>query len=52
LIFNSKVFAKKYAFRYTIILAVLLMAPLIVYVGLLLQIDEAKVKLSLETQSK
>jgi len=28
------------------------MAPLIVYVGLLLQIDEAKVKLSLETQSK
>jgi len=34
------------------ILAVLLIAPLVVYVGLLLQIDEAKVKLALESQSK
>ncbi len=34
------------------ILAVLLIAPLIVYVGLLLQIDDAKVKLALENQSK
>jgi len=38
--------------RYTAILAVLLIAPLVVYVLLLLQIDEAKVKLSLENQSK
>jgi signal transduction histidine kinase len=52
LIINSEAFAKKYAFRYTIILAVLLIAPLVVYVGLLLQIDDAKVKLALEDQSK
>ena len=52
MIFNTDAFAKKYALRYTIILAVLLMAPLVVYVGLLLQIDEAKVKLALENQSK
>jgi len=52
LIFDTQEFAKKYALRYTLILAVLLMAPLVVYVFLLLQIDEAKVKLSLEKQSK
>ncbi len=52
MIFNTDAFAKKYALRYTMILAVLLMAPLVVYVGLLLQIDEAKVKLALENQSK
>ena len=50
LIFNTENFARKYAVRYTVILAVLLMAPLVVYVFLLLQIDEAKVKLSLENQ--
>lgn len=37
---------------YTAILAVLLIVPLIVYIEILLQIDEAKVKLSLETQSR
>ena len=52
MIFDTEEFAKKYALRYTVILAVLLMAPLVVYVFLLLQIDEAKVKLSLEKQSK
>ena len=52
MIFNTEAFAKKYALRYTAILAVLLMAPLAVYVFLLLQIDEAKVKLALENQSK
>ena len=52
MIFDTQEFAKKYALRYTLILAVLLMAPLVVYVFLLLQIDEAKVKLSLEKQSK
>ena len=52
MIFNSKEFAKKYALRYTAILAVLLIAPLVMYVLLLLQIDEAKVKLSLENQAK
>jgi len=38
--------------RYTTILALLLIVPLLIYVYLLLQIDEAKVKLSLENQSK
>ena len=52
MIFNTEEFAKKYAIRYTGILAILLMAPLAVYVFLLLQIDDAKVKLSLENQAK
>jgi len=52
LIFNAKEFARKYALIYTVILAVLLIVPLFVYVRLLLQIDDAKVKLSLEMQSK
>ncbi len=52
MIFNTQEFARKYALIYTGILAVLLIAPLVVYVHLLLQIDEAKVKLSLEAQAK
>ncbi|MBT8344556.1 MAG: HAMP domain-containing histidine kinase [Sulfurovum sp.] len=52
MIFNTERFARKYALLYTGILAVLLIAPLVVYVQLLLQIDEAKVKLSLEAQAK
>ena len=52
MIFNTEEFARKYAFIYTGILAVLLIAPLVVYLQLLLQIDEAKVKLSLESQAK
>ena len=52
MIFNTEEFAKKYALIYTAVLAVLLIVPLIVYVVLLLQIDEAKVKLSLEGQAK
>jgi len=52
LIFNTEGFARKYAFIYTAILAVLLMVPLLVYVQLLLQVDQAKVKLSLEAQAK
>ena len=52
LIFDSEKFAKKYALIYTGILAILLMAPLVVYVFLLLQIDDAKVKLALENHSK
>jgi signal transduction histidine kinase len=52
LIFNTEEFARKYAVRYTAILAVLLIVPLVVYVLLLLQIDDAKVKLSLEQQSQ
>jgi len=52
LIFNTEEFARKYAIRYTSVLAVLLIAPLIIYVYLLLQIDEARVKISLETQAK
>lgn len=52
MIFNTQEFAKKYALIYTALLAVLLMVPLVVYVLLLLQIDETKVKLSLKTQVK
>ena len=52
MIFDAEIFARKYAFRYTGILAVLLIVPLVVYVQLLLQIDDAKVKLSLESQAK
>ena len=52
MIFNTEEFARKYALRYTGILAILLIVPLIVYVLLLLQIDDAKVKLSLEQEAK
>ncbi len=52
LIFNTQEFAKKYALIYTVLIAVLLIVPLVIYVLLLLQIDEAKVKLSLKTQAK
>ncbi len=52
MIINTQEFARKYALLYTGILAVLLITPLVVYVQLLLQIDEAKVKLSLEAQAK
>ena len=52
MIFNSKKFARKYALIYTAVLAVLLIVPLVTYILLLLQIDEAKVKLSLESQTK
>lgn len=52
MIFDSKKFARKYALIYTAVLAVLLIVPLVTYVLLLLQIDEARVKLSLEAQSK
>ncbi len=52
LTFDSKKFAFKYATIYTSILAVILITPLIIYVMLLLQIDKAKVELSLQEQSK
>ena len=52
MIFNTEEFARKYAMIYTAVLAVLLIMPLVIYVLLLLQIDEAKVKLSLENHSK
>ncbi|WP_296823661.1 HAMP domain-containing sensor histidine kinase [Sulfurovum sp.] len=52
MIFDPKKFARKYAMLYTAVLAVLLIVPLVTYVLLLLQIDEAKVKLSLESQAK
>ena len=50
--FDSKKFALKYATIYTSILAIILITPLIIYVNLLLQIDEAKVKLSLNQQAQ
>ena len=52
MIFDSKKFAHKYALIYTAVLAILLIVPLVTYIFLLLQIDEAKVKLSLESQAK
>ncbi|AKF25449.1 histidine kinase [Sulfurovum lithotrophicum] len=52
LIFDARKFARKYAIIYSLVLAVLLIVPLITYVGLLLQIDEAKVKLSLDSKAK
>lgn len=48
--FDSESFAKRYATKYTLVLAIILIVPLIFYVTLLLQIDKAKVELSLETQ--
>jgi signal transduction histidine kinase len=50
LTFDSEKFAKEYATKYTLILAIILIVPLVFYITLLLQIDKAKVKLSLETQ--
>ena len=50
--FDSKKFALKYATIYTSILAVILITPLVIYVMLLLQIDRAKVELSLREQTK
>ena len=51
MIFDTQKFAKKYALIYTGILAVLLIAPLVIYVYLLLQIDDARVKIALKHQS-
>jgi len=50
--FNNQKFAHRYASIYTAILALVLTLPLLIYVMLLLQIDEAKVKLSLERKSR
>ena len=52
MIFDSKKFALKYAIRYTFILAIILITPLVIYVMLLLQIDEAKTELLLQEQSR
>ncbi len=50
--FDSKKFALKYAIRYTFILAIILITPLVIYVMLLLQIDQAKTELLLQEQSR
>ena len=50
--FDSKKFALKYAIHYTIILAIILITPLVIYVMLLLQIDESRTELLLQEQSK
>jgi len=50
LTFDSEAFAREYATKYTVILAFLLIIPLVVYLMVLLQIDKAKVELSLERQ--
>jgi len=51
LIFDSKKFAIKYASIYTAILAIILITPLIIYVMLLLQIDDARVKVKLHKEA-
>jgi len=50
LTFDSESFAKEYAMKYTAILAVILIVPLIFYLTLLFQIDKAKIELGLERQ--
>jgi len=50
LTFDAEKFAKNYVTKYTRVLAIILIVPLVFYITLLLQIDKAKVKLSLETQ--
>ena len=50
--FDSKKFALTYAIRYTILLAIILITPLVIYMMLLLQIDEAKIELRLQEQSR
>lgn len=52
MIFNTQAFARKYAFLYTGILAVLLIVPLFFYVLLLLQINKGEMQLSLKNQTK
>jgi signal transduction histidine kinase len=52
LTFDSKKFALKYAIRYTLILAIILITPLVIYVMLLLQVDKAKTELMLQEQSR
>ncbi len=48
--FDSEEFAKRYATKYTLVLGVLLLVPLLFYLYMQLQIDRAKVRLSLEKQ--
>ncbi len=50
--FDSESFARTYAIKYTFILAIILVVPLIVYLTMLLEIDKAKVKSSLNVQVK
>jgi len=50
LTFDATGFAHKYATTYTLILAVILIVPLFFYLTMLLQIDKAKVKHSLQIQ--
>lgn len=52
MIFNPRTFSRKYALIYTAMIAAVLIVPLITYILLLLQIDAAKVELSLEKQAK
>lgn len=52
LLFDAKRFSRKYAMIYTAILAFVLITPLVFYIRLLLQIDEAKVNMALKEQSK
>ncbi|MFT7880398.1 MAG: HAMP domain-containing sensor histidine kinase [Sulfurimonas sp.] len=52
MIFDPRKFSRKYALIYTAMIAAVLIVPLITYILLLLQIDAAKVELSLEKQAK
>ncbi len=52
MILESEKFVKKYAFFYTLAIAVVLIVPLIVYISLLLKIDYAKLNLDLQKKAK
>ena len=52
MILESEKFVKKYAFFYTLAIAIILIAPLIVYISLLLKIDYAKVNLDLQKKAE
>lgn len=52
MILESEKFVKKYAFFYTLAIAIILIAPLIVYISLLLKIDYAKLNLDLQKKAE
>ena len=51
MILESEKFVKKYAILYTLAIAIVLIAPLILYISLLLKIDYAKLNLDLQQKA-
>ena len=52
MILKSQKFVKKYALLYTLAISIILLTPLIVYISLLINIDEAKLNLDLQNRAK